>query len=99
MIDRDILIIIFAPNGPSLVDVGEMIEKLAHSKMETIIVSNNKSIIKMGTCGFSIPETDNDIISPFFNIVIAQMFACKLAEIKKLDPDNPRRLNKVTITK
>ena len=99
MIDRDIPIIIFAPNGPSLKDVGEMAEKLAQSKMETIIVSNNRSIIKTGTCGFSIPETDNDIISPFFNVVVAQMFACRLAEVKDLDPDNPRRLRKVTITR
>jgi len=99
MIERDIPVIIFAPDGPSLNDVNEMIDKLKQSQIETIIISNNRKILDKGTCAFNIPETNNDIISPFFNVVVAQMFACQLALTKGLDPDSPRGLNKVTITK
>ena len=99
MIDADIPVIIFAPDGPTLKDLTEMARKLKQDDVELIMISNKKELLEMGTCSFRIPETDNDIISPFFNVVVAQMFACKLAVTKGLDPDNPRRLKKVTITK
>ena len=99
MMDKDLPVFIFAPNGPSLKDMSEMARKLKKDGMELIIISNNKEMLDLGTSSFYIPETDNDIVSPFFNVVVAQMFACKLALVKGLDPDSPRGLNKVTITK
>jgi glutamine---fructose-6-phosphate transaminase (isomerizing) len=99
MIERDIPVIIYAPEGPSLSDMMEMIGKMREGQIETIIVSNNKAALEMGTCSFAIPQTDNDLISPFFNVVIAQMFACQLALVKGMNPDSPRGLHKVTITK
>ena len=99
MIDSDIPVIIYAPEGPSLGDMVEMINKMRDGHIETIIVSNNKDVREMGTCSFIIPQTSNDMVSPFFNVVIAQMFACQLALVKGLNPDSPRGLNKVTITR
>lgn len=99
MIDRDIPVIMFAPEGPSLKDVTGMADRLKQDNLELIVVSNKKEILEMGACALPIPETKNDMVSPFFNVVVAQMFACKLAVAKGLDPDNPRQLKKVTITK
>lgn len=99
MIERDIPVMIFAPDGPSLKDVGSMLSKLGSEQIETIVVSNRKDILELGTTSFSIPETSNDIISPYFNVAVAQMFACRLALAKGLNPDSPRGLNKVTVTR
>jgi glutamine---fructose-6-phosphate transaminase (isomerizing) len=99
MIEKDIPVIIYAPEGPSLGDMTEMISKMREGEIETIVVSNNKAVLDLGTCGFAIPETNNDMVSPFFNVVIAQMFACQLALVKGMNPDSPRGLHKVTITK
>lgn len=99
MIQKDMPVIVYAPNGPSLSDVSEMIEKLKSSDAEIIVVSNNKDVLEMGNCAFEIPQTDNDMMSPFYNVVFAQMFACHLSLLKGLNPDAPRGLNKVTITK
>ena len=99
MIDHDIPVFIFAPDGPSLKDVTGMIEKMRSQEIETIVISNRADVLEMGTTAFCIPNTSNDIISPFFNVIVAQMFACKLALVKGLNPDSPRGLNKVTVTK
>ncbi len=99
MIDRDIPVFIFAPDGPSLKDVTGMIEKMRNEQIETIVISNREDILDMGVTSFRIPDTANDIISPFFNVIVAQMFACKLSLAKGLNPDSPRGLNKVTVTK
>lgn len=99
MVERDIPVIIFAPEGPSLRDTAEMANKLKQNEIELIVVSNNREILEIGECSFIIPQMDNDIISPFFNVTVAQMFACQLALVKGLNPDNPRGLTKVTITR
>jgi glucosamine--fructose-6-phosphate aminotransferase (isomerizing) len=99
MLERDIPVIVYAPEGPSFADMKEMMRRLCEGNIEMVVVSNNEEALKMGACGFPIPATDNDIVSPFFNVVVAQMFACKLALVKGMNPDSPRGLHKVTITK
>ena len=99
MIEKNMPVFVFAPDGPSQSDVKEMIVKLKGSGAELIIISNNKELQELGECSFTIPATNNDILSPFYNVVIAQIFACNLALAKGLNPDSPRELNKVTITK
>jgi glucosamine--fructose-6-phosphate aminotransferase (isomerizing) len=98
MLDRNIPAILYAPEGPSIKNMQEMILKLKEKEVESIVVSNNSDILSMGTTSFRIPETDNDVISPFLCTAVAQMFACKLSLAKGFNPDNPRDLSKVTIT-
>jgi len=99
MVDQEIPVIVLAPKGPSLQDVEAMIAKLQTVQAELLIVSNQCEILRQGACSFAIPETENDAISAFFNVCVAQIFSCQLALIKGLNPDRPRGLNKVTITK
>ena len=99
MIQKDMPVIVIAPEGPTLKDVEEMIFKLKASDAEVVVISNNKNMLEIGDCSFLIPETMNDIISPFYVVVTAQLFACNLSLTKGLNPDAPRGLNKVTITK
>lgn len=97
-VEKDFPIIIFAPEGPSLAYIKKMIDTLRKKQVELIVISNNKEILGLGNSSFAIPDTDNDIISPFLNTAVAQMFACSLAAVKGLNPDSPRDLSKVTIT-
>ncbi|MBC7961271.1 MAG: SIS domain-containing protein [Vallitaleaceae bacterium] len=99
MIDKDMPVLVFAPNGVSLRDVTEMIHKLKQQGADITVISNNEEVLKLGDCHFKIPQSDNDMITPFLNVVVAQMFACQLALLKGLNPDSPRGLNKVTITR
>lgn len=99
MIENGTPVLVYAPEGPSLPDTLEMIHKLKNIGAELVIISNKQEILDLGDCAFRIPETSNDMISPFYNVTIAQMFACQLSLSRGLNPDSPRGLNKVTITK
>ncbi|MFA6309188.1 MAG: SIS domain-containing protein [Clostridia bacterium] len=99
MIQKDTPVFVFAPNGPSLKDTTSMIEKLKNSEADIIVFSNNKEVLAMGNISYEIPQTSNDMISPFYNLVMAQLFACRLSLAKGLNPDSPRSLSKVTITR
>ncbi len=99
MVERDMPVIVYAPEGPSSKDILEMIHKLKDSQADILIVSNNKSLLEMGDSGIEIPAGISDYVSPLINVVVAQMFACNLSLLKGLNPDSPRGLNKVTITR
>lgn len=99
MIERDMPVIVYAPKGPSSKDVLEMINKLKDSQADILIISNDKDLLGMGDCSIEIPQKLSDFVSPLINVVVAQMFACNLSLIKGLNPDSPRGLNKVTITR
>ncbi len=99
MVGQQTPVIIYAPEGPSLADANEMITKLKKVGASLIIVTNNQQLLNENKNTFAIPMCDNDLITPFYNIIFAQMFACLLALAKGLNPDQPRGLNKVTITR
>jgi glucosamine--fructose-6-phosphate aminotransferase (isomerizing) len=99
MIEKDMPVIVFAPRGPSFEDVCEMLKKLKSLEAELIVVSDDPVALEMADSAFRIPQTGSDALSPFYNIVIAQMFACRLALAKGLNPDAPRGLKKITVTK
>ncbi|RCX13226.1 glutamine--fructose-6-phosphate transaminase [Anaerobacterium chartisolvens] len=99
MIEKDMPVLVFAPDGPSLKDVEEMMKRLVEREAELIVISNKPELGRMGSSFFRIPKSDNDLITPFYNVAVAQMFACRLALTKGLNPDSPRGLNKVTITR
>jgi glucosamine--fructose-6-phosphate aminotransferase (isomerizing) len=99
MIEKDMPVFIYAPKGPSFGDVKEMAIKLKSNGAELIIITDDEELGKTGNCSFAIPSANNDILSPFYNVVVAQIFACRLALAKGLNPDSPRSLNKITITK
>ncbi len=99
MIQDGMPVFVFAPDGPSLKDVKEMIGRLKESGAELIVISDVEELRAQGDCSFPVPSAGSDVFSPFYNVVIAQMFACRLALAKGLNPDSPRSLSKVTITK
>ncbi|QNU68653.1 SIS domain-containing protein [Ruminiclostridium herbifermentans] len=99
MVERDMPVIVYAPEGPSCKDVLEMINKLKNSDADILIISNNQELLKLGNSSIEIPKGCSDYVSPLFNVVVAQMFACNLSLLKGLNPDSPRGLNKITITR
>lgn len=99
MIEKDTPVVVFSPKGPMLEFSIEMIHRLREIDAEVIVISNDSEALKLGRTAFEIPETDNDIISAFLNIVVAQQFACQLAHTKGANPDSPRSLKKITITR
>ena len=100
MVEQGTPVIVFAPQGPSLGDTKEIVQKLHGVDAEIILVTNAKEEFEgMSAIVFEIPKASSDMISPFYNVVWAQLFACKLALSKGLNPDAPRGLKKVTITR
>lgn len=96
-IDESVHTIVFLEKGVMYQDLIEMINKieLAHGKL--VIFTNDESYINRNPVIY-LPETAY-ITSAFVFSCAIQLFAYYVALSKGLNPDQPRGLKKVTITK
>ena len=99
MVDEDTPCFLYAPSGVSFDSMLDIADKLKQRNAELIIVSDNDKILSMATTPFKIPVTLEEELSPIAYITVGQLFAQYLAVAKRHDPDNPRGLSKVTITR
>ncbi|HEY3375955.1 MAG TPA: SIS domain-containing protein [Armatimonadota bacterium] len=94
-------VIAFANDGPSLPSVLDVLRKTKARGADTIVIGNASEALHEADIalpvnqGQAVPE----IISPFPAIVAGQLLAQGLSVLKGINPDKPRGLRKVTITR
>ena len=97
MVDSGFPVFVFAPQGPTLKGMKELLTKLNGIGAETLAISSDASVLKAASRGIKMPRVE-ELLSPIPYVIPAQLFAALLAEAKGLSPDQPRSLSKVTKT-
>jgi len=85
--------LLFLPRGKTADTMGDVAEKLE---------AKGARVLRLAADGEAdIPLTDpgTELLSPLVDILPAQLLAYHLTIARGLDPDNPRGLSKVTITR
>ena len=100
MVDDGMPVFMYMPGGPVKEDAKKMIEKLHGAGADLLMVSDDDELLAEGTVSFKIPDSrGNDMIAAFGFATFAQLFASNLTNVKGRNPDAPRGLKKVTVTK
>lgn len=99
IIDENSTVMLIAPKGESTKDMAEMRDKLLSVDAKVIVMTNDKSIAQGATDAIILPVDGSDYVTPFYNVVASQLWACFMSVARGLNPDAPRGLKKVTITK
>jgi glucosamine--fructose-6-phosphate aminotransferase (isomerizing) len=100
---------LFCPAGPTWKSMSEMLKKLRALKAETLVITDRSNkpaaAVTPGEHALVIPSSlskrgrvPEELYTPIPYIIPAQLFAASLAEVKRLDPDRPRTLSKITQT-
>ena len=101
---------LFCPAGVTWNPMCELLEKLQSIRAEALAITDRSNPHVSRAPALSGPALTipaaiasgdglaEDIYTPIPYIVPAQLFAASLAEVKRLDPDRPRTLSKVTQT-
>jgi glucosamine--fructose-6-phosphate aminotransferase (isomerizing) len=107
MVESSFPAFLFTPAGVTWPGLKEMLGKLDELKAETLIITDksNHEAASAARRSICIPreiaaagDEPVELYTPIPYIVPAQLFAARLAELKGLDPDQPRALQKVTRT-
>jgi glutamine---fructose-6-phosphate transaminase (isomerizing) len=110
MLEESFPAFIFGPAGVTWKPTCELIEKLQSIRADTLLITDrsNKEATTLKTLTqppLTIPAAlakkdslPQELYTPIPYIIPAQLFAASLAEVKRLDPDRPRTLHKITQT-
>jgi len=100
MVEQSFPAFLFAPSGVTWPGIREMIQKLADLKAESFVITDesNPEALPPAAQGISVPVMVEEIFTPIPYIIPAQLFAACLASEKRLNPDQPRTISKVTRT-
>ncbi len=98
MLRGSLPVLLFAPSGAAMDGLLDVAGKVRDRGGDLIVFSDDQRLLTMGRTAFALPRVPEPL-SPFTCIIMAQLFACYLALTKGCDPDKPRGLNKVTVTR
>jgi glucosamine--fructose-6-phosphate aminotransferase (isomerizing) len=99
MIDRGFPVVLVAPSGRVLADLGALAEGLVARGAEIIAITDDAALAKRARVALPLPAGMEEWVSPIAAVVPGQLFAVALARTRGLDPDQPRGLSKVTETR
>lgn len=99
MVDEGFPVFLIAPPGQTLSSVNYVNEKLRAIKAETITFSTDQELLATAVIPIEMPAWSEEVLSPLIYTPPLQLFAAYLSTLKGLNPDTPRGLNKVTVTR
>jgi glucosamine--fructose-6-phosphate aminotransferase (isomerizing) len=100
IIERSFPSFLFTPTGVTWPGMRDMLARLNQLQAETLIITDqsNREARDFHQRAIVIPLEIEELFTPIPYIVPAQILAACLANEKGLNPDQPRTLNKVTLT-
>lgn len=98
-INPDVPVILLAPVGEAFEDSEAMIDRITSMGTQVMVVTDDAALAKKYENSVLLPAFGSEVTSAFLITAFAQCFAESLSVSKGLNPDSPRALKKVTITK
>ena len=92
-------VIVIAPRGELFPHLKDFTEQVAARSAELIVISNAEEVLKLAEARFPIPEGVPEWLAPVVSVVPGQFLALHLSLAKGINPDVPRGLKKVTVTR
>lgn len=97
-IDEGFPVFLYAPPGKGYDSLLELTSRLDEDGAEMIIISSEDEILSRAATPVKLPVEVDEIFSPLVYVVAGQLFAQYLSVTKGYNPDQPRRLSKITRT-
>jgi glutamine---fructose-6-phosphate transaminase (isomerizing) len=85
--------------GPAIPGMRELAQTLRDRGADTVAVTDDSDLASEVGTRFVLPKSAHEALAPISMVVAGQLLAYHLAVAKGFDPDAPRGLNKVTITR
>ena len=92
-------VFVIVPSGKTVEDSYAIIEKLRGVSADIIVVTDDMSLVPADCEKIVTVPSGSELISPFLTVAVFQLLACRLTEVRGIDPEIAGVINKITITK
>lgn len=92
-------VIVIAPSGPTAADLDALLARLGELRVDRIVISDRTVTQAAAEHAIRLPAGLPDWLMPIVAIVPGQFLAVHLARARGIDPESPRWINKVTLTR
>jgi len=99
MVHRGFPVLLVAPSGQATEDASTLMDLLTTRGARVIAISDRADILERAEARIQLPAGIPEWLSPIVAVVPGQLWASALARAKGIDPDRPRGLSKVTLTR
>ena len=99
MVEKGLPIMIVAPSGCALEKVSDYFGEFERRGAPLVVISDRNDLLDRAQSPLPLPQQVPEWLSPIVAITPGQLWANALTEAKGLDPDAPRGLSKVTLTR
>jgi len=99
IIEQGFPAIVIAPSGEVFPDMLRLAQDLRERGAELIVISDRQQILDLAVTPLPLPVAVPEWLSPAVCVIPGQLLAYHLTVAKGYDPDHPRGLRKVTLTR
>ncbi len=99
MLEPGFPVILIAPSGTLLGHMKEFAAALKEREAEIVAISDSRDMLDVGMTRLPFAEGAPEWLAPILSVIPGQMLAYRLAVAKGFNPDSPRGLRKVTVTR
>jgi glucosamine--fructose-6-phosphate aminotransferase (isomerizing) len=99
VVSRGFHALVVAPSGRTEIDAIELLDLMSERHASTIALSDSREVLRRAQHALPLPTGVPEWLSPIVAVVPGQLLALAFAVARGLDPDNPRGLAKVTLTR
>lgn len=92
-------VLVVAPDGTLFGDLVAFLKELRERQAEVVVISNRMEALELADIAMPLPTALPEWLSPVAAVVPGQLLAYYLTLAKGLQPDAPRGLRKVTVTR
>lgn len=90
---------LLAPDGVALDSILTVADKIKERRADSVIFAADDAALAAAEVGIRMPSEIGEIVSPLVYITAVQLFVNYLARAKGCDPDHPRGLTKIILTR
>jgi len=99
LVEHGFPVMAIVPEGAMAEEMTSLLVQMRDRATETIVLSPLEDALALAHTPLPLPAGMPEWLSPIVAVIPGQIFALGLAEVKGLDPDHPRGLSKVTLTR
>jgi len=99
LVEHGFPVIAVVPEGKMAAELVDFLQKLCEREAELVVISPSEKALAFAQTPLPIPTGIPEWLSPVVAVVPGQIFSLGLALAKGFDPDHPRGLRKVTLTR